>query len=214
MKSSKLFAAAVLSFVAVAGRAANSIDMTDPRRALARDDDVRIDAVLVEDTVSSGSPVGVTYQVENLSSHSIAIADKVCDISYDIDSRTITLSFGSDVPKDGQMPHLTLIAPGQKKTLTGGAILHVAAASTTRSVFASIPQYVEIAVNVLREVAPFEQLIAEQDHAARALSLTDKQFDQWLESNDTILLNAIPVHYSAPRTNLGDASQGSSAGTY
>ena len=26
-------------------------------------------------------------------------------------------------------------------------------------------------------------------------TVSDKQFDQWLDSNDTILLNALPIHY-------------------
>lgn len=208
MKSSKLFAVAVLTsvLVVVSARAAH-LDMSDPKRALGREDNVRVDAQLIHDTVSSGSPVGVAYQIENLSQKTIAIADKVCDVTYDRDSRTITVSIGSEVPPNGEMPRLITIASGQKKTFTSGAILHVPA-PTTRSPFIAVPQYVEIHVNVLREIGPFEQLIVDQERATAPIMLTDQQFDDWLDSNDTIFLNALPVHYQAPRRgNLGDASE-------
>ena len=216
MKSSKSLFAVVVStlFVAAAARAAH-VDMSDPKRALGREDDVRIDAQLIQDTVTSGSPVGVTYQVENLSQKPIALADKVCDVTYDRDSRTITISIGSEVPANGEMPHLTTIAAGEKKTFRGGAILHVASPNV-RSPFLSVPQYVEIRVNVLRDLTAFAKLIGEQDTIAAPAQLSDKQFDQWLDSNDTIFLNALPVRYTAPRRgNLGDASErGAGAGTY
>ena len=214
MISSKLSSVAVATlFFAVAARAAH-VDMTDPKRALGRDDDVRIDAALIQDTVSSGSPVGITYQIKNMTEQSIAIADKLCDVSYDNESRTITLSVGSEVPKGGEMPHLIVIAPGETKTMTAGAILHIPA-PTARSPFVSVPQLVEIHVNVLRELAPFHSLIEQQRRATAPIVLTDQQFDQWLQSNDTILLNAIPVHYTAaPKGNAPDASQSQhSAGT-
>lgn len=186
--------------------------MTDPRRALGREDDVRVDAQLIQETISSGAPVGITYQVQNLTEHPIAIADKLCDVSYDIDSRTITLSVGSEVPKNGEMPHLTLIAGGAKKTMTIGAMLHVTTPSV-RSPFVSVPQYLEIHVNVLRDLASFQALIDEQGKTTTPIMLTDRQFDEWLQNNDTIFLNAIPVHYVvAPKSNLTDASRGSNGG--
>lgn len=213
MKSSRVFSAAVLTlFVAVTSRAAR-VDMTDPKRALGREDDVRIDAQLIQDSVSSGSPVGVTYQIENLASQPIAVADRICDISYDKDSRTITLSVGSEVPRDGEMPHLCTIAPGAKKTFTAGAILHIVAPSV-KSPFVSTPRYVEIRVSVLRDIVVLRPLIEEQTRTAKPIPLNDQQFDQWLQSNDTILLNAIPVRYTAPaRSVVGDASQAGSGGT-
>ena len=212
MRSSKLCSTAVATlFFAVAAQAAH-VDMTDPRRALGREDDVRVDAQLLQETVSSGSPVGITYQVQNLTRQPIAIADKLCDVSYDSDSRTITMTVGSEVPKNGEMPHLTLIPSGGKKTLTTGAVLHVTAPSV-RSPFVSVPQFIEIQVNVLREVTSFQSLIDEQVRTTTPVMLTDQQFDQWLQSNDTIFLNALPVHYVGPlKNNATDASQGSHGG--
>src|SRR6266508_2349337 len=102
MRSSKVFLAIAVFHVAAVYAA--HIDMNDPRRALGREDDIRVDAQLVQDTVSSGSPVGVTYRIENLTPEPVAVADKVCDVSYDVESRTITVAVGSEVPKAGMMP--------------------------------------------------------------------------------------------------------------
>jgi hypothetical protein len=205
MRSSKLFLTIAVFNVAAAYAA--HVDMNDPRRALGREDDIRVDAQLIHETVSSGSPLGVTYQIENLSSDPIAVADKVCDVSYDADSRTITVSLGSEVPKAGTMPHLVTIRAGQKKTFTIGAILHVAMPAV-RSPFAALPRFVQIKVNFLRDLGPFRTLIDQQAKSAASIELTDAQFDHWLESNDTIFLNAIPVQYnSATKSGMADASQ-------
>ena len=53
--------AATFGIYAAAANAA-SIDMNDPRRALGREGDVRIDAQLVSETVAHGAPIMVTWQ--------------------------------------------------------------------------------------------------------------------------------------------------------
>src|SRR6266496_131699 len=98
MQSSKPFFAAVIVATIGAGAAsAAHVDFKDPRRALGREGNVRIDAELAQDMVSSNSPLNVTYQVENLTNSTIAIADKVGDAAFDMDSRTITLAIGAEV---------------------------------------------------------------------------------------------------------------------
>src|SRR5688572_10553505 len=92
-----------------------TIDMEDPRRAVGRQNDVRVDATLIQDTVSPGTPVGVVYQIQNFSAGRIAIADKVVNAEYDADSQTITLAIGAEVPEDGRMPRMVTIEPGEKK---------------------------------------------------------------------------------------------------
>src|SRR5689334_7443893 len=120
-------AAAVLVVLTTAAAHAASIDMSDPKRALGREDDVRIDAQLSEDTVASNGPIRVVYQVQNLTGHSIAIADKVCDSSYDPDARAIVVSIGAEVPTDSAVPHLVTIAPGEKKVFRAATVVRVLA---------------------------------------------------------------------------------------
>lgn len=209
MKSSRVLSLifTAVSLFPIAAAHAASVDMNDPRRAVGREDDVRIDAVLLQDFVASGAPVTVNYQVENLSKDPIAIADKVCEISYDAADRAVVVSIGSDVPKAGVMPKLVVLAPNEKKTFSAGGLVHVQARADGDP-FVSTPHAVQIKVSILRGLAAFRALITRQSQSSAPVALTDAQFEQWLEGNDTILLNAIPVHYSAnPKSAATDASQ-------
>lgn len=211
MKSSKGFFTVVTVVVleAAAAQAAH-VDMNDPRRALGREDDVRVDAQMTQDSVGVGSPISVTYQIHNLTSAPIAVADKVTDVSYDEETATITMSIGSEVPAGGAMPHLVTVAPGEKKTLAASASFNVPV--VMRAGFRGAPRYVVVKVNVLRNVEPFTPLIAQQGKTVAPLRLSDAQFDAWMEANDAIFLNAIPVRWDPKRRNAADVeSRGSTA---
>jgi hypothetical protein len=195
VKSSRLFFAllsATTLIYCAAATAAGTIDMNDPRRTVGREDDVRIDAQLVQDTVSPGSAVAVMWQLENLSTAPVAVADRIAAATYDTDTKTITLAIGSEVPQDGKMPHTVIVAPGEKKLFRAGAV-PVLSAVATRSSF-SPPRYVQVKVSILRDPAPFEKMRPEQ-------VLPDELFEQWFESNDSIFLNAVPVRFSPRQTS-------------
>lgn len=201
MKSSKLSLALIASITLIHAAAANAagIDMNDPRRALGREGDVRVDAQLVRDTVSPGAPIGVTYQIQNFSDSTVAIAAKVSDASYDEDTRTITLALGSEVPPDGNMPQMVVIPPGEKKLLQSAATpkLHAAA---SRAAFAALPRYVQVKVAIMRDIQPFSALIEEQDGRTKR-RLSDELFEKWFECNDTIFLNSVPVQFVPSRSS-------------
>jgi hypothetical protein len=203
MRSSAWFL--VIALLSAGGHAA-TIDMNDSRRAVGSEDDIRVDAQLTSDSVSPGSGLAVTVQIHNLSSRTVAVVDKVCEASYDSDSRTITLSVGSEVPRDGEMPRLVAIRPGEKKTFTVGAVLRITAIPL-RTTRAALPAFVQIKVNVLSDVAPFVALMDRQGRASVAIALNDDQFEQWLKTNQSIFLNVIPVHYrAAEQSRTADAS--------
>ena len=209
MQSSKLLLVALL---ATTSAAATTVDMNDPRRALGREDDVRVDAQLHQDTVSPGSPVGVVYQIQNMTSKPVAVADKTTECSYDPETRTITLTIGSEIPTSGNLPHMVIVAPGEKKTFSASALLRVNLPSG-RSPFIAEPRLVQVKVNILRDLAPFATLLERQTKTPTStIALTDAQFDQWMESNDAIFLNTIPVRYSPrSRNNSTDAERRESA---
>jgi hypothetical protein len=210
MNSKKAFLAlAASTFLLATAAAAAEIDMNDPRRAVGREDDVRIDAQLTRDIVSPGTPIAVTYQIQNFTSTSVAVADKLSDASYDEDERTITLAIGAEVPVDGTMPHMVLIAPGEKKVLHASAI-PVLTASALRAVRNSAPRFVQVKVTILREIAPFAQLIQTQSR----VRLSDALFNQWMENSETIFLNSLPVGWTArdPNASTVDASQRTNRG--
>lgn len=169
--------------------------MKDPRRAVGSEDDVRVDAQLTAEFVSPRSPLRVTYQIRNLSSRTIAVAEKLCEASYDDDTATITLSVGSEVPSGGAMPRLVVIRSGETRTLTTGATLKLVRAQRIHP-----PAFVQIRVNVLRDASPFLALDA-------GFHLSDEDFDRWLKLNESIELNAIPVRYRAEEVQEADASR-------
>ena len=201
------FAPFVSAMLVAAMANAAHVDMNDPRRALGREDNIRVDAELLQDFISPSSPLSVTYQIENLSAQTIGLADKVSDVSYDPDTATITLSIGAEIPTAATMPHLVTIAPGQKRVLSAGGIVHVAV-PRQRTPWSIVPRYVQIKVNVLRDVTPFAPLLEQQAKSAAAPALPGDLFDKWVDANDSVFLNAIPVHWNGREEHAeGDASE-------
>lgn len=190
-----LLLALVVVILTSASAEGDSIDMDDPRRSLGREGDVRVDAQLVTDTVAPGVPVGVTLQIQNMTREQIAIAGKVASASYDPETRTITLVIGSEVPQEN-MPHLIVIAPNEKRILRASATPALNAAAMRASV-AATPRYVQVKVSILRDLAPFQALIDRQAQGPQPLP--DELFELWFESNDTILLNSVPVMFKSGR---------------
>ncbi len=180
--------------------------MKDPKRAIGREDDIRIDAQILTDSLAANAPVRVVYQIENLTSKFIAVADRVCSSSYDSESRTIVVEIGAEVPSSTAMPHLVTIGPGEKKVFRAGATPHVLLPAT-RSPFTSLPRYVQIKVNILRDTTAFTPLIAEQTRTQAPIPLADALVETWLDANDAIYLNSIPVQWDGPRTAVASADQ-------
>jgi hypothetical protein len=203
MRSTRLFYAlfaAIVLIHAAAASAAGAIDLDDPRRVVGRENNVRVDALLVQDTISPGAVVGITWQIQNLSDEPVAVATRLVAASYDADSRTITLAVGAEVPQDGKMPQVERIAPGETKVFRGGAtpVLTLVALRTPQAA----PRFVQVKVSILRNLSPFSNVNSGQ-------ILSDAQFDQWFEANDTIFLNTIPVRFSPRRTSDQSAERAS-----
>jgi len=199
VKSSGRIAVAVAVFFLVSSTAsAAGVDFKDPRRALGREDDIKVDAQMLQETVSAGSPISVTYQIENLSNAPIAIADKIADATFDPDSQTITVSIGAEIPTGTAMPHLTTIAPGQTRAFHIGASAQVLVPNS-KSPWAHVPRFVQITVNVLRDLKPFAKLIAQQTQSAAAPPLPNDLFDTWVASVSSVELNVLPVRWSDER---------------
>ena len=211
MRSTRLFLALIAAIVLIHAIAANaaSVDMNDPKRAVGLQDDVRIDAQLLSDQVAPGGVIAVTYQIQNLTSEPLAIADKEADATYDSDTQTIILAIGSEVPLGGKMPHMVVIMPGETKTLSASAIPILRVASVSSPNIAA-PRYVQVKVSLLRDVAA-STLIQKRAHASQPLVMPDALFDKWLQGNDSIFLNAIPVRYSPRGRSHLDVENGAAS---
>ena len=213
MKSIRLFVILLtaITLLHVAAANADGIDMDDPRRALGRENDIRVDAQVLNETVTQGMPIAVTCQIQNFTATPVAIAERMADASYDEDSRTITFSIGSEIPTGDNVPRLILIGPGEKKTFRVAAtpVMNVRASAGGR--FGNQPRFIQVKVNILRELAPFHELIGRQAGGPQRMS--NELFDLWLESNDTIYLNSLPVQF-VPRTAGGAAERRGMAGGF
>ena len=199
--NARLAAAALAAVTLSAAVHAATIDMNDPLRSVGREDDIRIDAQLQSDTVSPGAPVVITWQIQNFTDITIAVATREVDASYDSESRTITLTVGSEVPDGGKMPVMVLVAPGEKKVFRAAATPALSPAVTRHG---DTPRYVQVKVSILRDLQAFMPLIEKQ--TAKSQDLSDALFDQWFEATDTILLNTLPVQWSA-RARMVDVEQ-------
>lgn len=202
MKSSLFVVTLMLTTAAAMARP--HVDMKDPRRALAREDNIRIDAQLLQETLQPNGPITVTYQIENLSNSAIAVADRISDVDFNPDDVTLTLTIGAETLTGKTLPHLVVIAPGEKKTLRSGGTVH--GVLNAHGPFAVVPHSVLICVNVLRDVAPFRQAIVAQREPNAAVAVTNDMFDRWIDSNDSIELNSLPVRWSSePKENVAGA---------
>jgi hypothetical protein len=213
MKSSRqfkpLFTSLVVTLAFAGNLFAGGVDMKDPRRALGREDDIRVDAQLLRDSVSPHAPLAATYQIENLSNSWIAVADRVTDVSYDPAARTLTFTIGAEIPTGKAVPHLVTIAPGQKKTLNAAGTVRVVIPA--RGVFTAAPRYVQLKVNVLRDITAFSDVLARQGSSETPVAMNDEVFAHWLDANDSILLNALPVQWETkpdPHSVAADNGRG------
>src|SRR5689334_788750 len=172
MKSPRAIIALSVLLIAATVQAAK-VDMRDPRRAVGREDDVRVDAEIAQDSVSTHSNIGVVYQIQNLTQSPIALADKISDATYDSDTQTITVSFGAEVPNGANMPHLVVIPAGETKTFHGSGALNIPVPSV-RSPWSPLPRFVQVKVTVLRDLKPFAALIEQQDKTTAAPPLNNE----------------------------------------
>jgi hypothetical protein len=212
MESLRLFAVSLATatlFAATASAGGPSVDADNPLTSLGREADIRVHAQLLDDSVSSGASIGVTFEIENLSDTPIAIAGKDCSASFDAETNTVLLSIGAEIPAGGMMPKMTAVPAGEKKTFTTGAVVRVISASL-RSALTAVPRFVQVKVNVLRDAAPFATLIQRQTEGppTTRLPLDDQQFETWLESNETILLNPVPVRFNGKARGVDAAERG------
>jgi hypothetical protein len=191
----------ILFFAVIVAQSAlaNAVNMDDPRRAVGREDDIRIDAQLMAESVAPGAPVGVVWQIQNFSSDPVAVDPGTVNASFDAETGTITIGIGAEIPQDGRMPSVELVGAGEMKSFRSGATPRLHAARIS-SGFDAMPRLVRIKVTIVRDVEPFISLI----RSGSTKPLSNDLFERWFEVTETIFLNTLPVYYS-PRATLMSA---------
>lgn len=179
----------------VAGCATARVDMEEPRRVVGTENNVRIDAQIAGDRLAPSVQIPITYDITNQRPAAIAIADLIPEATYDEETQTVTVAIGSEVPGAEFLPRLVTIPPGEKRTFNAVARVNlvVSRGVTPNSRF---PNALRLKLNFLSDTAPFEQLITMTERAWHNPKLADDLFPTWVEKNETVYTNALPMRWS------------------
>lgn len=189
-----LLAGAVL--VAAGCATTHPVDMKEPRRLVGTENGVRVDAQVTTEQLSPGGSIPITYDITNERTAPIAVADLVPESSYDSDTQTVTITFGSEVPGYSFLPRLLVIAPGAKKSFSSRANVNVpATGNTVAGTFGRYPHGLQVKLHFLADLQPFQQLIGIPEKSLHDPKLADALLPKWLEHNETILTNVLPMRW-------------------
>ncbi len=193
MRKSVLVAATVLLGACATVKSGGPIDQSEPRRVVGTDNDVRIDAEVVGDQLSPAMILPLKYEITNNRQAAIAVADLIPETTYDEDTRVVTISLGSEVPGATLLPHLIRINAGEKKSFT--AIARVNIMLPTGTPLTPIPRELRLKLNFLSDTTQFEALIDMTEKGLYDPKLADELFPKWLERNETVYTNSLPMHW-------------------
>ncbi|HEX6100360.1 MAG TPA: hypothetical protein VF432_28865 [Thermoanaerobaculia bacterium] len=181
-----------------------AVDMAEPRRVVGTESAVRVDAE-IRDPSRAGAPVAITYEITNQRTTAIAVADILPETSFDRETRTLTVSIGAEVPGTTILPRLVKIGPGEKKSFSTTARLALVLPSPDPRVTSTM---LRLKVNFLGDTAPFAELIDIPEKGIADSKRADELFPVWLEKNEAVYTNAVPVQAAPARPSLeDDASQ-------
>lgn len=167
--------------------------MSEPRRVVGTESDVRVDAEVYGDRLGPSVNVPVKYDVTNHRQTTILIADLIPESTYDPETHTVTISIGSEIPGEEFLPRLIPIRPGEKKSFSTSA--HVVVIANTASPWVPRPNALRLKINFLGDPKPFEQLISIPEKAVRDPKLAAQLFPKWVEGNETVFTNALPMRW-------------------
>ena len=170
------------------------VNMSEPRRVVGTENDVRIDAEVYGDTLSPNVNIPIKYDITNHRSTTILVADLLLNATYDPDTLTVTVDIGSEIPGQQFLPRLISIPSGGKKSFTAAA--HVAILHNPNSTpFAPRPSALRLRVNFLGDTQPFVKLIDIPEKAVHDPELANSIFTTWVEKNETVMTNTLPMRW-------------------
>lgn len=201
----------VLASLSLAGCASSAVNMSEPRRVVGTESSVRLDAQ-ISDEVRPGAPLAIQYEITNDRPHAIAVADILPETSWDGETRMVTISIGSEVPGTTMLPRLIRIGPGEKRQFTTTASLARVVPSRSADPRATNSTLLRVRLNFLADTEPFAELIGIPEKAVANARRADELFAAWLEQNEVVYTNAVPVTITSFRpAGEVDASERSAA---
>jgi len=159
------------------------------------DNDVRIDAEVVGDRLGPNVTVPLQYDITNNRRNTILIADLLPESTYDPETHTVTIAIGAEIPGEEFLPRLIPIRPGERKSFKTAA--HVTIVANMASPWVPRPNALRLKVNFLSDPEPFQKLIAIPEKAVRDPQLAAQLFTKWVEGNETVFTNSLPMRWGA-----------------
>jgi hypothetical protein len=169
--------------------------MEEPRRVVGTENDVRVDAQIFGDRLSSTANIPLKYDITNNRNQVIAVADIIPETSYDPETRTVTVNIGSEVPGETLLPRLIPIAPGEKKSFSTVARVNILV-NHMSAPHANYPNAMRVKVNFLDNTEAFKQLVSIPEKGVYDPQLADQLFPTWLERNETVYTNTVPMRWT------------------
>lgn len=175
-----------------------NIDMKEPRRMVGTENNVRVDAEIYGEDMVQGSSLSIKYDVTNQRSSPILIADLLPETTYDPDTRMVTVNIGSEIPGEEFLPRLISIPSGERRSFHAGA--HINIHMPLNAVSSPRPRGLQLRVNFLGDSAPFVKLIDIPEKAVHDRELAAELFPKWVDKNETVTTNALPMRWQGPRS--------------
>lgn len=172
------------------------VDRNEPRRVVGTDNDVRIDGEVLGDHLGAATTLPLKYDITNSRQAPIAIADLIPETTYDEETGTVTISIGSEVPGASLLPHLISINAGETKSFSSVARVNIMLPSGSAAT--RVPRQLRLKVNFLDDITQFEKLITMTDKGLYDPRLADDLFPKWVERNQTVYTNALPMRWTLP----------------
>lgn len=187
----------LLFILTLAGCASTAVNMSEPRRVVGTTDAVRVNAEIRGDEIRPGAGLPIVWQITNERETPIAVADVVPATSWDAEEETITVNLGAEVPGASLLPRLIAIAPGETRTFSTTARIAVGPRLQPIDPQKRLGASIRLKVNFLRDTAPFSELIGIAEVAVNDPKRADELFNPWLELNEAVFTNAVPLRWVA-----------------
>jgi len=195
---------AFLLLLAAAAACATSskpiVESTEPRRAVGTENGVRIDVEIYTDSLKTNTNLPLRYDITNHRNETILVADLVPQGTYDSDTQTVTVNLGTEIPGEQFLPRLIAIRPGERKTFSVAA--HVVIAANPGTPWTPKPNGVRVRLNFLDDTKTFSPLVDIKEKAVHDPSLASALFQKWVENNETVVTNILPMRWQG--VVLGD----------
>jgi len=194
----------LLAFAAACASASKPInESTEPRRALGTESGVRLDVEIYSELLTTNSSIPIKYEITNHRDKTILVADLVPQGSYDADTQTVTVNLGTEIPGENFLPRLIAIRPEERKSFSTAA--HVVIAANPGTPWTPHPNGVRIRLNFLENGTMFAPLVDIPEKAVHDPKLADSLFQKWVESNETVMTNILPMRWQGGgMASIGD----------